>query len=85
MYKTRVQKDVLVLYDELYKFSSTKRRNMKIEPNFQSVFFHKGNFICTICIEIFNNCIKVKVWLGYQKGPSPFVSSEPFHLRYVVT
>jgi hypothetical protein len=28
---------------------------------------------------------KVKVWLGYQKGPSPFVSSGPPHLKHVVT
>jgi hypothetical protein len=30
------------------------------------------------------NVNRVKVLLGYQKGPSPFVSNGPLHLKHVV-
>jgi len=52
--------------------------------------FHrsKSNGIMHICNVrlIFKNYIKmVKIWSGYQKGPSPSVSSGPLHLKHVVT
>ncbi len=40
--------------------------------------------VFTIATKFNFESARVKIWLGYQKGPSPFVSNGPLHLKHVV-
>ncbi len=40
--------------------------------------------VFTIATKLNFESAKVKIWLRYQKGPSPFVSNGPLHLKHVV-